>query len=145
MPTVTEILSKKGGQVYFVRPDASVLDAAVLMNEHKVGSLVVSDGDEIHGIFTERDVLSRVVAQRRDPAATRVDEVMTRDVVCGTPETSIEEARGVMKNRRLRHLPIVSDEGRLFGMVSIGDLNAHETDAREMTIHFLEAYIAGQA
>jgi CBS domain-containing protein len=143
MATVREILCVKGPKVHFVCPDATVLEAAQLMNEHKIGSLAVMDGEPLAGIITERDILSRVVAQRLDPSETRVRDVMTTEVVCGRPYTTIEEARGVMKNRRLRHLPIVDDDNRLCGMISIGDLNAHETNSKEMTIHMLEEYIHG--
>jgi CBS domain-containing protein len=84
-----------------------------------------------------------VVVERLDPSDTLVGNVMTTEVICGRPYTSIDEARGVMKNRRLRHLPILTDDGVLMGLVSIGDLNAHETSSKEMTIHFLEEYIHG--
>jgi len=145
MSNVSEILSYKGSRMHSVRPEATVVDAAILMNEHKCGSLVVMDEDELLGIFTERDILSRVVAKRRDPATTRVADVMTREVACCRIDTSIEEARSVMKNRRIRHLPVVDEAGRLYGMISIGDLNAHKLDGQEVTIHFLKEYMYGQA
>src|SRR5439155_12679049 len=104
MATIKDILAQKGAHVFTVGPSASVLDAATIMNDHKIGGLVVTDEGRVIGMFTERDVLQRVVALRRDPAATVVREVMTAEVVCGTPETTIEEARGCMKNRRIRHL-----------------------------------------
>jgi CBS domain-containing protein len=140
---VKEILAVKGTQVQSVAPDATVLDAALLMNEHKIGSLAVIDGHQVKGMITERDILQRVVVPRRDPSETLVGDVMTTEVICGRPYTTIEEARSVMKNRRIRHLPIVDDDGDLAGMISIGDLNAHETNSKEMTIHLLEEYIYG--
>src|ERR1700730_4038065 len=103
MGTVREILANKGSQVLSIGKGASVLDGALLMNEHKVGSLVVIDEGRLVGMFTERDVLRRVVGERRDPADTLVADVMTTDVYCCRPETTIEEARSVMKNRRIRH------------------------------------------
>ncbi len=145
MATVREILSKKGTQVWSVGRDATVLDAALLMNEHRVGALVILEDGRVTGMFTERDVLRRVVAEQRDPSRTRVEEVMTPEVVCGTLETSIDEARGAMKNRRIRHLPLVDDDRRLLGLISIGDLNAHEIDGHEQTIHLLQEYIYGRA
>jgi len=145
MATVLELLKRKGSEVLCIPPDATVLEAAEHMNHHKVGSLVVLDDGVPVGMFTERDILVRVVGQRRPPDESRVADVMTRELVCCEPNTSIEEARGVMKNRRIRHLPVVDGAGRLLGLISIGDLNAHENHHKELTIHLLEAYIAGHA
>jgi CBS domain-containing protein len=142
--TVKDILGIKGSHVVSVGPGATVLEAALLMNDHKIGSLVVLEGGRLVGIFTERDVLRRVVGESRNPAATRVAEVMTTELVCGTPETSLEEAAGVMKNRRIRHLPVLDFEGRLLGLVSIGDLNARQAHAQEESIHLLNEYIHGR-
>jgi CBS domain-containing protein len=144
MGTVREILGKKGSQVWSVGKEATVLDAALLMNEHRVGALVVLEEGRVAGMFTERDVLQRIVAARRDPVTTRVAEVMTEEVVCGTLETSVEEARGAMKNRRIRHLPLVDGDRRLLGLISIGDLNAHEVSSKELTIHLLQEYLYGR-
>ena len=113
------------------------------MREHKVGCLVVFDQDRVAGIFTERDVLQRVVGEQRDPAQTTVGEVMTDEVFCCTPETHVAEARSAMKNRRLRHLPVM-DAGRLIGLVSIGDLNAHLVADQEQTIFALHEYMNGR-
>ena len=96
------------------------------------------------GIVTERDVLQRVVAERRDPADTPLDEVMTTSVVCCTPETTLDEARGVMRDRRIRHLPVADSDGRLLGLVSIGDLNAQIQAAQEDTVFLLTEYIHGR-
>jgi CBS domain-containing protein len=142
--TVKSILADKGGHVWSVGPGATVLDAALLMNEHKIGALVVMEGGRLAGIFTERDVLRRVVGSARDPSATRVADVMTGEVVCCSPETTLEEARGVMKNRRIRHLPVLDSDGRLLGLVSIGDLNARMEHAQEQHIHLLNEYLYGR-
>src|SRR5580700_1388192 len=141
MATVKDILAVKGSQVLSIGPSASVLLAAHLMNEHRVGSVVVLDQGRVAGIFTERDVLRRVVGEQRDPAKTSVAEVMTSEVVCCTPQTALEELRGAMKNRRIRHLPVVDQEGRLLGLVSIGDLNAQLAAIQEQTIHLLQEYV----
>jgi CBS domain-containing protein len=145
MATVRDILAGKGGSVQSIGPGASVLDAALLMNEHKIGSLVVLEAGRLVGIFTERDILRRVVPSRRDPATTPVREVMTTEVVCGRTDTTLDEARGVMMTRRIRHLPVVDEEGQLLGLVSIGDLNAHLARDQEVTIHVMEEYIHGRA
>src|SRR5947199_6279179 len=98
MATVRDILAVKGSHVLSIDPEATVLDAAVLMNEHKIGSLVVMSGGQVIGIITERDILQRLVVPRLDPAQTPVQEVMTTEVVCCQLDTSLEEARGVLKN-----------------------------------------------
>jgi IMP dehydrogenase len=144
MPTVKEILARKGSQVLTVGTEATVLEAALLMNEHKIGSLVVVREGQVVGMFTERDVLRRVVGEQREPGKTLVGEVMTSEVACCTPETKIEEARGAMKNRRIRHLPLVDDNGRLQGLISIGDLNAYEASNQEQTIYLLQEYMYGR-
>ena len=115
------------------------------MNQHRVGSLVVEEDDHIVGMFTERDILQRVVGEHRDPATTLVAEVMTTEVACCRPETSIEEARGSMKTRRVRHLPVADESGQLQGMISIGDLNAFQSVSQEQTIHLLHEYLYGRS
>jgi CBS domain-containing protein len=101
------------------------------------------EGPTVSGIFSERDVLRRVVAERRDPAAVRVREVMTQEVICCRPDTDVNEARSVFRNRRIRHLPVVDREEKLLGLVSIGDLNAFDAVVQESTIHLLHEYIYG--
>jgi CBS domain-containing protein len=141
---VSDLLSTKGAQVWTIGGRASVRDAALVMNEHKIGALVVLDEGRVAGMFTERDVLRRVVAEGRDPAATTIADVMTKEVVCCTPETSIDEARTAMRDRRIRHLPVVDSGGKLHGLVSIGDLNAHEARSQEQTIGLLNDYLYGR-
>jgi CBS domain-containing protein len=143
MATVNDLLAVKGSHVLSIGPDATVYQAAALMNEHKIGSLVVLDEGRVRGIITERDILLKLVGAQRDPNATTVREVMTTEVVCCRPYTTVDEARTVMKNRRIRHMPVVDDDNRLQGVVSIGDLNAHQANAQEMTIHLLQEYIFG--
>lgn len=144
MATVKDILEKKGAHIHTIAPEATVLEAATAMNDVKIGSLIVVDGGRLVGIFTERDILRRVVASGRDPRLTRVEDVMTSQVAACRPETTLDEARGVMKNRRIRHLPVVDDDLQLMGVISIGDLNAHEVTSQEITIHFLQEYLYGQ-
>jgi CBS domain-containing protein len=141
---VKDILAIKGSRVVAIGPNATVLNAALVMNEHRIGALVVKHGDDVVGMFTERDVLQRVLAQQLDPAQTPVDQVMTPDVVCCTLETPLDEVRGAFKNRRIRHLPVVDGDRHLVGLVSIGDLNAYESAAQEQTIHLLHEYLYGR-
>lgn len=145
MARVRELLKQKGSNVLTTGPSESVLEAARLMNEHRVGALVAVEDGRVVGMFTERDVLQRVVAEQRDPAATQVGDVMTTSVVCCTPETSVDEARGVMRDRRIRHLPVADADGRLLGLISIGDLNAQLQAAQEHSVFLLTEYIYGRA
>ena len=145
MDTVRSLLANKGSHVWSVGRNATVLQGALLMREHHVGCLVVLDQDQVVGIFTERDVLQRVVGEERDPARTAVGEVMTEEVVCCTPETRLEEVRAAMKNRRLRHLPVMNGDHKLVGLISIGDLNAHLVADQEATIFALHEYMHGRA
>lgn len=142
MAIVKEILDSKGTEVVSIEPDATVYDAAVRMNEYKIGAMVVLAGDRLVGLISERDILLRVVAERRDPAEIAVQEVMTSEVIYCERDTSIDEARSIMKNCRIRHLPVLED-GRMIGLISIGDLNAYHLNNQEMTIHLLNEYIAG--
>ncbi|MFQ5805206.1 MAG: CBS domain-containing protein [Phycisphaerae bacterium] len=140
MGTVQKILEHKGREVVSIDDEAKVVDAARLMNERHIGALVVVRGETVVGIFTERDILNRVVAQLRDPAATTVHEVMTSPVACCSPETERAECRSVMRNRRIRHLPVVRDE-RLVGIISIGDILEDEGADQQETIRYLYEYL----
>src|SRR6478735_6754731 len=102
MALVQELLDRKGAHILTINPAVSVLQAALLMNEHRVGALVAVEDGRVVGMFSERDVLQRVVAERRDPESTRVGEVMTTPVICCSPDTTVDEARGVMRDRRIR-------------------------------------------
>src|ERR1700676_127626 len=110
MATVQDILARKGSRLITIGPQATVFDAAAVMNEHKTGSVLVTEGGRLAGIFTERDVLRRVLGERRDPVTTPVREVMTTEVACCQLHTTLDEARGVMMNRRIRHLPVCSED-----------------------------------
>lgn len=143
MAIVQSILERKGQQVFSIAEDHSVLDAAHAMNEHRVGALVITRGEVVVGIFTERDILNRIVAAQRDPATTLVKDVMTAPVACCTPQTTREECRTVMKNRRLRHLPVVEND-RLVGMISIGDVLEAAEEDQASTIRYLYEYMYGE-
>ena len=145
MATIREILAIKGRHVASISPNENVYEAAERMNEDKIGSLVVLDQGRLVGIITERDILQRVVAPRLDAGATHVADVMTTSLICCRMHTTVEEARGVMKNRRIRHLPVVDDNDEMLGLISIGDLNAFQSNSQEQTIYFLQEYIIGRA
>jgi len=144
MATVQDILAIKGTKVYYVAANESVLNATRLMNDAGIGALVVTAEDRVVGMFTERDVLRRVVGAEREPAACSVGEVMTERVACCYPETDLRDARSVMKHHRIRHLPVIDQVGQLQGLISIGDLNAYDADDRETQIYFLQEYLYGR-
>lgn len=145
MATMKDLLTRKGSShIWSVGKNATVLQAAQMMSEHKIGALVVLENESIAGLFTERDVVERVVVEQRAPATTHVGDVMTAEVVCCSLQTPIEEARTAMKNRRIRHLPVVDDDGRLKGLISIGDLNAFDAATQEHTISLLNEYLYGR-
>ncbi|MCC6128418.1 MAG: CBS domain-containing protein [Acidobacteria bacterium] len=145
MPTVKDVLaSKKSLGVITVLPDCSVRDACRLMRDRRIGALLVSDGDELEGIFTERDVMNLVVAEERDPSTTRVSEVMTRKVVVVRPERRVDEVEAIMRQERVRHVPVVGEKG-LIGMISIGDVNAFNAAEDHQTVEYLTQYIQGRA
>jgi CBS domain-containing protein len=145
MPTVHDVLMAKGSTVHTIRGDVSVLEATQLMNRHQIGALVVTDGDDhVMGMFTERDVLRRIVAEQRNPAGTPVSAVMTRRVVCCHADDDLNRARAIMAERRVRHLPVTDSDERLLGLISIGDLNAWSIQDGEITIAYMKDYIHGR-
>lgn len=141
MAAIRDVLAVKGKKVITISPEASAFDATVLMMELGIGSLLVVEAGRLVGMLTERDLLYHVVAEERNAQETCVGDLMEYDVVCCRPYTDMEEAKSVMKNRRVRHLPVMNDADELVGLVSIGDLNAYQTDSQERTIYLLEEYI----
>jgi CBS domain-containing protein len=144
MSTVHDLLAEKGVKVLSIDPGVTVLDAVQKMNQHKIGALVVMHDEQVVGMFTERDVLRRVVGEQRDPASALVGEVMTTEVICVQPNTELDEVGAIMQNRRIRHIPVCDEHGGLLGMVSIGDLNAWRSTNQQATIHYLNEYIYGR-
>ena len=140
MPTVRDILARKGTLVVTTTADVTVLEAARLMNQRGIGAVVVMERDALHGIFTERDLMVRVVAERRDPSGTTVGEVMSRRLVTARAETTVEECATLMTQHRIRHLPVLGPTG-LAGVVTIGDLLAYQLAEQEMTISQLNSYL----
>lgn len=140
MATVKDILDKKGAAVVTIVPDDSVLTAAKLMNQRGIGGVVVVEDDEVVGVFTERDVLRRVVAERRDPAKTVIRDVMTSPVITCRPGAGLDECRALMTDKRVRHLPVV-EAGTLCGIVTSGDLLAHHAMEQADTIQYLNNYM----
>lgn len=145
MGAVREILQQKQARsLQCTRPDETVLTATQRMNEFSIGALLVMDQGRLVGIFTERDVLRRVVAAELAPAAVHVAEVMTTSIACCTPDSSVDDARNIFRQHRIRHLPVVNSQGEVQGLISIGDLNAYDAIHQEVTIHFLHEYLHGR-
>jgi len=140
MRTVGQLLEQKGHDVVTIEPDATVLDAARRMDERRIGALVVIEHDRVAGIFSERDLMRRVVVMEKEPSKTLVREVMTDRVLFCEPSCSLDEVRALMRTRRIRHVPIVEND-RLVGIVSIGDVNVVEQRIQEETIQYLEQYM----
>ena len=145
MPTAKELLSeKKAKEVITVSADMSVQDACKLMRTHHIGCLVVTGGTRtIEGIFTERDVVNRLVAEDKDASDTKVGELMTREVIVVEPERPIAEIEAIMKQNRIRHLPVAGDK-ELLGLLSIGDVMAHDASKNKQMVHYLTEYIYGR-
>lgn len=141
MATAEQLTAIKGGTIASLPPQATVLEAAQLMNDRHIGSVLVTEGNQLVGIFTERDVMRRVVADQRDPATTTVADVMTSPVACAAPHTTLDEIRTVMRDKRIRHVPVVNG-GAVLGMISLGDLNKAEHDGQVETIRYLEQYMS---
>ena len=140
MHTVSEILSDKGGAVIEIDGGATVFEAVKAMVEANVGALLVTDGEENAGIFTERDYLRRIAAEGRRSRDTFVREVMTAPVICVTPATGVDESMALMSDRRIRHAPVVED-GAVVGMISIGDLVEFKSKHQSFQIQYLTDYI----
>jgi len=149
METLLDILQNKSHHsprpLVTAPPTASVLEATRLMNAERIGSLVVMQDGRLVGIFTERDVLRRVVAESRPAARTLVGDVMTSDVICAPPEAAVAEVADLMRRRRIRHVPVVDGDGKVVGIVSIGDVNAHQFSCCEVALHQVEDYVFRRA
>jgi Predicted signal-transduction protein containing cAMP-binding and CBS domains len=139
---VSTILAREGRKLYRVTPDTSVADAVRVMNEGNVGAVAVMEGERLVGIFTERDVLRRVIDGGLDPDATPVSRVMTDQIVYVTPDTTVGDAMVVVNAKGCRHLPVM-DGDRLLGVISSRDLINEVVSGQEHRISELVQYIYG--
>ena len=140
--TISTLLRRKGPVTFSVAPSVTVAEAVREMNSHKVGSVLVTDGGRLVGIFTERDVLMRVVPEDIDPKTRAVAEVMTRNPLTITPEATVQEVMDIFTNRRFRHLPVI-EGGSVVGLISIGDVSRWVADTHRHEAEQLKQYIAG--
>lgn len=139
---VAVLLSRKGGEVQTADISSTVADAVRLMNEHRIGCVVITDQGKLAGIFTERDVLTRVVGEGRDPQATGVAVVMTQSPHTITPEVTIAEVMEIFTEKRCRHLPVMNGD-KMDGLISIGDVSRWLTDVHRAEAEHLRQYISG--
>ena len=143
MNTVATILADKGSSVYSIDKNAMVLEAIKKMVDHGCASLIVTEGDAIRGIFTERDYLRRIVLEGRTSKTTPIIDVMTERLIVVEPSTSLEECMALMTRERIRHLPVLSDR-KLAGIISIGDVVKHVSKQQAAEIRYLTDYIPGK-
>ena len=143
MATVSDILGAKGHEVLRIDGAATVLDAVKAMVGGNVGALIVTEGGEIAGIVTERDYLRRVTLEGRDERTTPVREIMSAPFVYVGPDATIDQCMAIMTERRFRHLPVLTDERELVGIVSIGDVVKYQSQEQGVQIKFLTEYISG--
>jgi CBS domain-containing protein len=139
---ISALLERKGSAVHSVPPTHSVYDAVAEMNRHRIGAIVVMDGARLVGIFTERDVLLRVVGAGIDPRRSLVADVMSPGVITIALDATIEQTMTIFTEKRCRHLPVVR-AGQLLGVISIGDITRWMADANKAEAEHLRNYISG--
>ncbi|MDH4149441.1 MAG: CBS domain-containing protein [Betaproteobacteria bacterium] len=141
MKTVSQLLQDKGGgAVASVTPETKVFDALKLMAERNIGALLVMNGDKLAGIMSERDYARKVILLGKSSHELKVSEIMSEDVVTVTPVQTVDDCMSLMTGRRIRHLPVL-DEGKVAGVLSIGDLVKAIIELQQQTIQQLESYI----
>jgi len=140
MKTVRQLLQSKGGTIYSVAPGTRVFEALELMAEKEVGALLVLDDGKLAGIISERDYARKVILHGKSSHDIAVREIMTGKVVTVQPDQTVDQCMALMTNKRIRHLPVTEDD-KLLGLVSIGDLVKEVIAEQEQTIRQLESYI----
>ena len=139
---ISALLDRKGSLVHAIEATLSAFDAVAEMNRLRIGAIVILDGENLAGIFTERDVLRRIVGDGVDPRTTCVMDVATKNVLTVSPTATVAEVASLFTEKRCRHLPVVS-EGRLVGLISIGDISRWVADANRAEAEHLKNYITG--
>ncbi len=143
MKYVQDILKSKGSVVYSVEPNIMVYAAIEQMCEKSIGGLMIVEGGKLVGIFTERDYARKLILKGKSSKDTPIKDLMTPNPFTVTPQSSIEDCMKLMAGKHIRHLP-VEENGKLIGMISIGDVVKHIIEDQKSTIEHLEQYIAGQ-
>jgi CBS domain-containing protein len=140
--SISTLLEQKSGAVRSVPTTVTVLEAVQEMNRHKIGSVLVMNGTRLAGIFTERDVLLRVVGAELDPITTPITKVMSANVLTITPDTTVQQVMDLFTERRCRHLPVIRD-GQVAGLISIGDVSRWVASMHRAEAESLRQYIGG--
>lgn len=143
MKTLKQMLAGKDRQLAVVAPGDTVFHALSVMAAHDVGALLVLDGEQLVGIFSERDYARKIILQGKTSKETLVREIMSDKVAYVTPSATLDECRALMTEKHFRHLPILNEDGTVAGMVSIGDLVKETISSQQFLIAELERYIAG--
>ncbi len=141
MINIRDILKEKGHHVFSVTPDTSVYESLEKMSSRNIGSVLVMEDEKLLGIFTERDYLKKVVLFGRSSKTTTVREIMTTNLVCVSPADSVDNTMAIMTKMHCRHLPVI-DEGKLVGLVSMGDIVKKKISDMDATIKYLSEYIS---
>ena len=140
--SISALLEGKGRALRTVPTTVTVAEAVREMNHHKIGSVLVMEGETLAGIFTERDVMTRVIAAEIDPKTTPITQVMSAKVLTIEPDTTVQQVMDIFAERRCRHLPVTSG-GKLLGLISIGDVSRWVANAHRAEAESLRQYIAG--
>ncbi len=143
MKTLKQLLSERNRPLAVVSPKDSVFHALTVMAQHDVGALLVLEGEQLVGIFSERDYARKIILHGKSSKETLVKEIMSDKVAYVTPSHSIDQCMALMTEKRFRHLPILNEDGSVAGLVSIGDLVKETISAQRFLIEELERYIAG--
>ena len=142
MAAVKNILETKGSAIFTITPLTSVYHALELMVEKNVSALLVMEGDTLAGIFTERDYARKVALKGKSSKETQIGEIMTRDLITVSPNSTIDECMKLMTGKFIRHLPVV-ENNKLVGIISIGDVVRHIIKEQKFIIENMEQYISG--
>lgn len=142
MGTVKQIIETKGSVTFTITPDTSVYHALELMVEKNVSALLVMENDKLAGIFTERDYARKVVLKGKKSKETQIGDIMTKDLITVSPDTTIDECMELMTGKFIRHLPVVNND-KLAGIISIGDVVRRIIEDQKSIIGHMEQYIAG--
>jgi len=141
MKTVQFILNQKPDVLFAVSRDSSVYNALELMMDKNISALLIMDGQQLQGIFTERDYARKVILQGKASKTTSMVEVMTANVITVSPSEPVEKCMAIMTDKHIRHLP-VEENGKIVGFISIGDLVRHVIEDQKSTIEHLQSYIS---
>ena len=139
---ISSLLHHKGPALWSISPEATVFEAIRLMAEKNIGALLVISGDELAGIFTERDYTRKIALHGKTSKATKVREILANKFIAVSPNQTVEECMKLMTENRVRHLPVLENE-KVVGIVSIGDLVNWTLSAQDAAISQMEQYIAG--